>query len=142
MKTRSTVLLGLAAVIVVIQLVPVTRSNPPVEADVEAPPDVKALLHRACYDCHSNETVWPFYSRIAPVSWLVASDVSEGRGELDFSRWRALDGKALARVAKKLPEEVGEGEMPPLTYRIVHARARLTEPEKAALMEWGRSLAR
>jgi hypothetical protein len=134
--------LGGAVVLLAIQAVPVSRTNPPVESDVDAPADVKALLRRACYDCHSHETVWPAYSRVAPVSWLVAHDVTEGREELDFSRWSALGAAARAKLAKELPEEVEEGEMPPLTYRMVHPPARLTAAEKAALSAWGRSLGR
>lgn len=141
MKTRW-ILLGAVVLLGGIQVIPVSRTNPPVESDVEAPPAVKALLRRACYDCHSRETVWPAYARVAPASWLVASDVAEGREKLDFSRWKALDAKGLASLAKKLPEEVGDGEMPPLTYRLLHPHARLTDAEKATLMEWARSLAR
>jgi hypothetical protein len=141
MKTRW-IVVGAAALLLAIQAIPVPRANPPVEADVVAPPDVKAVLRRACYDCHSHETVWPAYSRIAPASWLVASDVSEGREKLDFSRWKALDDAALAKLSRKLPEEVGEGDMPPLTYRLAHPAARLTDAEKVLLAEWARSLAR
>lgn len=141
MKTRW-ILPGIAALLLAIQIVPVSRTNPPPESDVEAPPDVKALLRRACYDCHSHETVWPAYSRIAPASWLVASDVAEGREELDFSRWKALDAKALLKLSKELPEAVEEGEMPPWTYRLAHPAARLTDSERATLAAWGRSLAR
>ncbi len=74
-----------------IQLVPVKRSNPPVEFEVEAPADVHAILERACYDCHSNRTRWPWYSSVAPVSWLVARDVRRGRKELNFTDWPAFD---------------------------------------------------
>ncbi len=74
-----------------IQLVPVNRSNPTVEADLEAPEAVTAVLRTACYDCHSNETHWPWYSYVAPVSWLVAHDVEEARSEFSFSHWEQLD---------------------------------------------------
>lgn len=134
--------LAVVALLLLIQLVPVSRSNPPVESDVPAPAEVKALLRRACYDCHSHETVWPLYSRIAPASWLVASDVSEGREKLDFSRWGALDAAAPARLSKKIADEVGEREMPPFTYRLAHAGARLSDAERARLTAWARSLAR
>lgn len=141
MRTRRIVLAGMALLLLV-QLVPVPRTNPPVESDAVAPDDVKGLLRRACYDCHSHETVWPAYSRVAPASWLVASDVSEGREKLDFSRWGALDAAALAKLSKKIAKEVGEGDMPPLTYRLMHGKARLTDPEKARLADWALSLAR
>ena len=87
----------------------------------------------------TSASIW---ATLSPVSWLVASDVSEGRGELNFSRWGALDAAARGKLAKKIPEEVGEGEMPPLSYRLVHAHARLTEAERAELESWGRSLAK
>lgn len=134
------IVLGAGALLLAIQLVPVERTNPPVESDVEAPPPVKALLRRACYDCHSHETVWPAQAFVAPASWFVANDVKEGRKELDFSRWRALDAQAFAKVAKKLPEDVREGDMPPWTYRLAHRVARLTDAEKALLADWARSL--
>ena len=78
-KLQKYAVLALAAVFVAIQLVPVHRDNPPVASDLDAPADVKSILRRACYDCHSNETRWPWYAYVAPVSWLVAHDVEEGR---------------------------------------------------------------
>jgi hypothetical protein len=124
-----------------IQAVPVAHTNPPVESDADAPAAVKAVLRRACYDCHSHETVWPPQAWVAPSSWLLVHDVNEGRAELNFSRWNALDAKARAKIAKKLPEEVGDEEMPPLTYRLAHPSARLSAAEKALLSDWARSLA-
>jgi mono/diheme cytochrome c family protein len=123
-----------------IQAVPVAHTNPPVESDADAPAAVKALLRRACYDCHSHETAWPPQAWVAPTSWLVVHDVNEGREELNFSRWGALDATARAKIAKKLPEEVDEGEMPPWSYRLTHPRARLSAAEKALLSEWARAL--
>jgi len=67
--------------------------------------------------------------------------VKDGREELNFSRWRAIDAKGLAKIAKELPKEIGEGEMPPWSYVLAHPRARLTEPEKKLLVDWARSLA-
>jgi hypothetical protein len=84
---------------------------------------------RACFDCHSNETVWPWYSNIAPVSWLVQNDVNEGRGRLNFSEW----GRGETEI-----DEVGEvirrGEMPPSYFVILHPDARLTAAEQEALI--------
>lgn len=121
-----------------IQLIPVERTNPPVEADVEAPAHVRAILERACFDCHSHQTVWAVpQAYVAPVSWLVAHDVAEGREELNFSRWNAAD---LRRIAKKLPEEVGEAEMPPALYVLAHPEAKLSDADRAVLAEWARGL--
>ncbi len=123
----------LAAVLLLIQIVPYGRAhqNPPV---VQEPnwdsPQTRELAQRACFDCHSNETVWPWYSNIAPVSWLVQHDVDEGRQYLNFSDW----GRSEAAGE---PDELGgavlEGEMPPAQFLITHAEARLTDAEKSAL---------
>src|SRR5512144_3173408 len=110
------VLVGIGVAFVLIQLVPVDRSNPPVQVEVPAPPEVRAVLRRACYDCHSNETVWPWYSRVAPVAWLVARDVREGREELNFSTWDRYATKQQVKKLKESWEEIAEGEMPPYYY--------------------------
>ena len=128
------------ALLAVIQVVPVAHTNPPVEAEVAASPEVKAILRRACYDCHSNETVWGWQTYVAPVSWLVAHDVSEGREELNVSRWGQMEPGKKARLAKKIQEEVGSQEMPPLLYRVAHPASRLTEAEREAIAAWARSL--
>ena len=83
------------------QLVSFERTNPPVTGEIKAPGDVKPLLERACYDCHSNQTVWPWYSRIAPGSWLMHRDVIEGRKELNFSEWASLYPRAPAEEAQR-----------------------------------------
>ena len=126
----------LLALLVGAQLVPVTRTNPAIEADVAAAPEIDALLRRACYDCHSRETAWPWYSRVAPVSWLVVHDVAEGRRELDFSAWGAYDARQRAKKLRESADEIAEGEMPPWYYRLVHRDARLTAAEREAPRVW------
>jgi hypothetical protein len=129
--------LGVAAVVLVGgQAIRPERSNPPVERDVGAPPEVAALLRRACYDCHSHETVWPWYSLVAPVSWLVAHDVSEGREELNFSTWAAYGPRKKAKKLDELAEMVTDGEMPPWIYCLAHPPARLTPDEQRVLTAW------
>jgi mono/diheme cytochrome c family protein len=135
-KTRIAVAAGV--VLAAIQLVPVQRTNPPVTAPVAAPPEVQAVLRRACFDCHSHETIWPLQAYVAPVSWLVAHDVSEGRDELNFSAWDQVDRR---KIAKKLPKEVGEGEMPPWFYVVAHPSARLSDAERRLLSDWASGLA-
>jgi mono/diheme cytochrome c family protein len=135
--TTSRLALIAGAVLVAIQLVPVSRTNPPVAAPVAAPPDVLAVLKRACFDCHSHETAWPLQAYLAPASWLVAHDVKEGREELNFSAWDKVDRR---KVAKKLPHEVGQGDMPPWYYVLAHPTAKLSEAERAALSSWARGL--
>lgn len=119
-----------------IQLVPVDTSNPPVTADVPASAAVKGILRRACYDCHSNETQWPWYGRIAPVSWLLARDVREGRAELNFSTWNQYSTQQRVKKLRESWEEVAEGEMPPWFYLPVHRDARLTADDRTLLRQW------
>jgi hypothetical protein len=133
----SRILIGLAVVLVAIQLVPVSRTNPPVQAAVPAPPEVAAILRRACFDCHSNETVWPLQAYVAPLSWYVAHDVKEGREELNFSAWSP---KEAQRAAKKLAKEVEKGDMPPYLYVVAHPGAKLGKDDKAILANWARGL--
>jgi hypothetical protein len=129
----------LATLFLVIQVVPVDRTNPSVETEVSASPEVRAVLRRACYDCHSNETVWPWYSRIAPVSWQVARDVREGRAALNFSTWNRLDPKNRLEAMHESAEKVAEGEMPPAIYLPTHPEARLSVADRSLLSAWSPS---
>lgn len=119
------------AILAAIQFVPYGRehTNPPTIAEPSwDSPDTRALARRACFDCHSNETEWPVYSRLAPVSWLVHHDVADGRAELNFSEWQ--------RPQKEAREAAGvlrEGDMPPMPYRLMHGHARLTADERETL---------
>ncbi|MBY0274580.1 heme-binding domain-containing protein [Candidatus Binatia bacterium] len=118
------VIVALAGLLVLAQFVPVDRTNPPVEGDVAAPPEVESALRTACYDCHSNETTWPWYGHVAPVSWLLAYDVSAGREELNFSSWQNDDARRRQKKQKEIVETLGEGEMPPWYYLAMHPDAR------------------
>jgi hypothetical protein len=114
-----------------VQAVPYGRAhvNPPV---VQEPawdsPATRELARRACFDCHSNETRWPIYSLVAPISWLVQRDVDEGRAAVNFSEWNRPQAEASDAA-----ETLQEGEMPPLPYRMMHADARLSAPERERL---------
>ncbi len=125
-------LLGAVALAAAIQLVPYGRdhSNPPVTSEPQWDSTAtRDLAKRACFDCHSNETVWPWYSHVAPVSWLLQRDVDEGRSKLNFSEWNKPQ-----KEADEAAKEVREGEMPPWFYLPTHPEARLTEAEKQALI--------
>ena len=128
--------LGALALGVAIQLVPVDRSRPPVENEISAPPEVRTILERACYDCHSNETVWPWYGYVAPVSWLLAYDVRHGRGHMNFSSWGSYSAKKQAKRREEIPDEVDDGEMPPWFYLPLHEEARLTDSDRDTLRSW------
>lgn len=126
----------LVAVLLGIQLIPINRDNPPVTADIETSDSVKTILKRACYDCHSNETTWPGYSRVAPISWVVAFDVKMGRDELNFSTWDKYDEKKKHKAIKESLEEMQEGKMPPFFYIWPHPEAKLSKSDIDKFAEW------
>jgi len=119
-----------------IQLVPYGRqhTNPPV---VQEPnwDDVQTrqLAVEACYDCHSNEVNWPWYSNVAPVSWLVQRHVNKGRRELNFSEWEEKDNRP--KMARELSKEIRKGKMPLRSYLITHPEARLTAEQRQQLVD-------
>ncbi len=134
MRRVRQVLIALVALAIGIQLVPYGRAhtNPPVQAEPTwDSPRTRELTARACFDCHSNETVWPWYSNVAPVSWLVQHDVDEGRETLNFSAWTS----PAPRKAREAAEAVREGEMPPAKYFPTHPEARLTVAETDELLK-------
>lgn len=133
---------ALVAVFALLQLTNPTRTNPPVTpghdlmATNAPPPQIAALLHAACYDCHSDETRWPWYSHIAPVSWLVVSDVKHGREHMNLSDWpRELPERAAKRLGR-ISEELGYKDMPPAKYTLMHPEARLTADQRQQLIHW------
>ena len=122
--------LGLGVLLVVIQLVPYGRvhENPPVTGEPPwGSPEVRALAARACFDCHSNQTKWPWYSFVAPVSWFIAGDVYDARGDMNFSEWDK------PQEAKKAPKLVRNRAMPLKPYLWLHADADLTSEERERL---------
>lgn len=136
---KRVVRIALAALVVALlaaQAIPVTRDNPAIEAKLETPPAIEAVLRRSCFDCHSHETRWPWYSRVAPMSWLVANHVHEGRAELNFSRWGALPAEKQQKKLAKTREEIREGEMPLFSYVLGHPEARLSAADRSLLLEW------
>lgn len=124
-------ILVLSLIFITLQFVPVQADNPPVIAEPNwDSPQTRELMVRACYDCHSNETVWPWYSRVAPASWLIAKDVNDGRAELNYSEWSPYhDGEAEEAV-----EMIVSGEMPLRPYLLLHPEAKLTEAEVTQLI--------
>ncbi|HEX9160620.1 MAG TPA: heme-binding domain-containing protein [Thermoanaerobaculia bacterium] len=142
MRRTKWVLLILVVVAVVIQFFRPTFTNPPVnpqhtiQASVNVPPNVDTTLRRACYNCHSSETRLPWYSKVAPVSWLLSSDINDGRQALSFSEFGTYSKKKEADKLKVLCDEVHGGDMPPTYYLPMHSSARLTVGDKQALCTW------
>ncbi len=124
----------------VLQLVPAGRSNPEVTGDLAAPPEVKAALVRCCYDCHSNQTRWPWYAYVNPVAFLIVSDTNTGRRKLNFSAWSGYSTHKRYTKAGDAVDEIHEGRMPMHKYVWMHDDARLTPQEIQAIQQWSESL--
>ncbi len=146
-RKRALILAGLIVIsFVLIQIIPMGAffdslkrdENPPVEFTIQwDSTETEALLRTACYDCHSNETVWPWYSYIAPVSWLVVYDVNTGRGHLNFSQDNFIDG-SLVDFLNDI-EWHTENNMPPRKYLLLHPEANLTNEQRSQLVAGVRS---
>jgi hypothetical protein len=135
-KILTTLTAGIAGSLLIAQFITIERTNPPLKGNLAAPPQITSLLRRACYDCHSNETRWPWYTYIAPVSWLVEHDVERGRQELNFSEWGSYYPNTQKRKLQWMDRALREETMPPWTYRILHPGTGLTQEDLAALEQW------
>ncbi len=136
MSWSKKIALVLLVAFLALQLVPVDRANPLVTGEVDAPPEVLAILERACYDCHSNRVRWPWYGYVAPISLFMQHDVEEGREHVNFSEWDKLSPVKRAKAIEEVWEEVEEGEMPLWFYLPMHPEAKLTATDLAALKTW------
>ncbi|MHB8905489.1 MAG: heme-binding domain-containing protein [Melioribacteraceae bacterium] len=126
----------LVLVFIGIQYIEVDRTNPPVKADLDAPMEIKNIFRTSCYDCHSNQTKWPWYSKVAPISWMIVDDVNEGRRHLNFSEWGTLFSEKREDMKKKIWEELSADEMPPSKYTYLHPDASLEITQKNILKKW------
>lgn len=142
MKAWQYITGGLAALIVISQFIPnelpaVETSNPGdiIQSGI-VEDDVAALLKNSCYSCHSNETHYPWYSYVAPSSWLVAKDVREGREELNFSTWTSYSMMDKLAKLDDIMEEVKEGEMPMGIYTLIHPSAKLDDAQIQLIVTW------
>lgn len=135
-KRRITIALtAAAALLAALQLVPYGhgRTHPPDGAQVSwDTPGTRALAERACFDCHSNHTRWPWYARLAPVSWRIQHHVDEGRSAINFTAFAPGAGET-GEAAGEAGETVTKGEMPPADYLLLHPEARLSPAERQAL---------
>ena len=121
------------------QLIPVSRDNPPADENLKAPENIITILKKSCFDCHSNETKWPWYSYIAPVSFLIAHDVHEAREHLNFSAMSRYGVKRWNKKLANIREEIEEKDMPLPIYLFLHKNARLTSSEVKAISDWTHS---
>lgn len=119
-----------------IQFIPAERTNPPVEMTRVGPDNATKLFRRACFDCHSNETVWPWYAKVAPFSWMVIKDVERGREALNFSTWNRLSLREQEEMKDKAWKKVKSGDMPPPFYGLGHPDASVTTNDHRIIKAW------
>lgn len=125
------IVIGGLVLFVLIQFIPVNRTNPAVTQEPKwSSPEARALVKTQCFSCHSNETTWPWYSYIAPASWLITGDVNEGRGRFDFSAWDQRPGHL-----DEMLRAIDRGSMPPLQHTLFHPETHLNAQQKQALMD-------
>lgn len=138
----SRLLLIIALILLGIQLYRPARTNPPenplhnVRSAVQVPPNVDQILTRSCNDCHSYNTTWPWYSKVAPASWLVISDVDDGRRHLNFSEWATYNPERQQRKLSQICSEVDEGGMPLRQYTWIHKDSPLSREQRDAICNW------
>jgi len=146
MKTIKKILLLLLVIFIAIQFIRPKKniSSGPfvnsIDRHYPIPKDVQAVLKRSCYDCHSNNTYYPWYNNIQPVAWLLASDVNEGKEDLNFDEFNGYKLSDKQHKLSDLTKEVKEGDMPMSIYTIIHRGAALSEAEKQRLITWADSL--
>ena len=143
---KKKILLALLAILVLIQFFRPTRNlgeaggARSIVTAGAVPPNVEAVLKKACYDCHSNHTEYPWYTNIQPVGWWMQHHVNEGKAELNFSEWAGYSLKKKIHKLEEVREEVEEAHMPISSYLLIHEDAKLSKEEERLLIEWARSL--
>src|SRR5215469_9669745 len=135
-KIRLGLLLSMMALLVAIQLVPSGVINPASKGEVSAPPEIHDTLRRSCYDCHSNQTQWPWYTNVAPFSWVVARDIEVGRRQLNFSEWGTYYPGTRRRKLQWMGRALEQKVMPPPLYQLIHPASRLSPQDREQLRRW------
>jgi hypothetical protein len=129
-------------VIVAVQLIRPARTNPPTDpsrtlaASLPLPPAAQAVLERSCRDCHSNDTRWPWYSNVAPMSWMLIDHVNSGRRHFNYSEWAGYAPEKSRKVLHGICEETRQGSMPVGSYTLLHRDARLSDADVQTLCAW------
>jgi cytochrome c551/c552 len=142
MKRRNIVLLVILVIIVGIQFVRIDKNNPESNPEkdfiaLENPPEeVKVMLKNACYDCHSHQTVYPWYTNVAPFSWVIGKHITEGRKHLNFSTWADYKRDKQLHMLEEAAEEVKEGHMPIPNYTWMHSEAKLSDADRSKMTDW------
>ncbi|WP_367390960.1 heme-binding domain-containing protein [Lewinella sp. LCG006] len=149
MKSKyKTILLVLVGLLLAAQLIPIDRSVPAVDSSadfltaVNAPPAIATLVQNACYDCHSYQSEYPWYAKVAPVSFLIQSHINGGRQHLNFSEWTSYPAEKAAHKLEECFEEVQERHMPMKSFTWLHPEAKLSDEQVSGLAQWFQQLYR
>ena len=143
---KAKIIIGLVLIFVILQILPreKNQNREPSEADIfkveETSLELRSLIKGACYDCHSFQTEYPWYSNLAPFSWWIDDHIDHARKHLNFSEWATYDAEKKSHKAEEAMEEIEEGEMPMESYQLAHSSARLSAKEKAKILEWFKRL--
>ncbi len=147
MKILKLIVLIFILIIIAIQFVPnempeviLTNENDLIYNN-QLPEPIEIILKESCYDCHSNETKYPWYSYVAPVSWLVVRDTKLGRSELNFSQWESQSKMDKAKYLDNIIDEITDGNMPMPIYTIMHSNAKLSDEKRQQLAAWAEGYA-
>ncbi|HQQ93116.1 MAG TPA: heme-binding domain-containing protein [Bacteroidia bacterium] len=144
--TLKKISLTILILLVLIQAFRIDKTNPPIDpardflAISGASSEVSAILKTSCYDCHSHNSVYPWYTNIAPVSWWIKNHINEGRRHLNFSEWGQYSAKKADHKLEECVEMIQEGEMPMSSYTLVHKGTALSDEQKLLLVNWFNSL--
>ena len=139
---KKKILLAIVAILVIIQFIRIDKTNPEVVLEndfitVTNPPEnIASIIKTSCYDCHSNETKYPWYTNVSPIAWWIKDHIDEGRDELNFSEWANYKEKRKKHKLEECIELVEENEMPLESYLITHGNAKLTDTQKTELLNW------
>lgn len=136
------IIIAIAVIFVLIQLIKIDKTNPTTAPEndfmvVAAPPtEIAKMIKTSCYDCHSSEVVYPWYSNIAPVSWFLKKHINEAREEFSFSEWGLYIAKDQKHIAKECGEEIEKGKMPMTSYLLMHSEAKLSKEQSTQLVSY------
>ena len=142
LKIAKWLVICLVVLFLAIQFVRPARTNPAVDESqtifvrTQITPQIAAIFNRSCADCHSNKTVWPWYTNVAPVSWFIVNHVNEARPLLNLSEWGKLDRDRQSKKLQQMCDEVEDGAMPLSVYLPMHPKAKLTPEDKKILCDW------
>jgi len=144
--TPKKISIAFLTILIVMQLFRIDKTNPPTVAENDfltlntASAEVQTIIKASCYDCHSNTSIYPWYTNVAPVSWWIKHHINEGRKHLNFSEWGKYTAKKADHKLEECVEMIQEGEMPMSSYTIIHGDTKLNEDQKLMLVNWFSSL--